>query len=36
MKALVRLYPRAWRDRYGEEVEALLPPSAHPFGWRSI
>ena len=24
MKALVRLYPRAWRDRYGEEVEALI------------
>jgi len=23
-RALVRLYPRAWRDRYGEEFEALL------------
>ena len=24
MKALVWLYPRAWRERYGEEVEALI------------
>jgi ABC-type arginine transport system permease subunit len=24
MKWLVRLYPRAWRERYGEEFEALL------------
>lgn len=24
MKHLLRLYPRAWRDRYGEEFEALL------------
>lgn len=24
MKRLVRLYPRAWRDRYGPELEALL------------
>lgn len=24
MKRLVRLYPRAWRDRYGAELEALL------------
>ncbi len=30
MSRLVRLYPAAWRDRYGEEFEALLaerPPS---------
>ncbi len=24
MKHLLRLYPRAWRDRYGDEFEALL------------
>jgi hypothetical protein len=24
MKWLLRLYPRSWRDRYGEEFEALL------------
>jgi hypothetical protein len=24
MKALVWLYPRAWRDRYGDEVAALI------------
>jgi hypothetical protein len=31
VSALVRLYPRAWRDRYGEEFLALLearPPTA--------
>jgi hypothetical protein len=27
MKALVWLYPRAWRDRYGKEVEALIAAS---------
>jgi hypothetical protein len=30
LSALIRLYPRRWRDRYGEEYEALLdsiPPS---------
>lgn len=30
MSALLRLYPRAWRDRYGDELEALLeeqPPT---------
>jgi hypothetical protein len=30
MSVLVRLYPRPWRDRYGDELEALLearPPS---------
>ena len=24
MKLLLRLYPRAWRERYGAEFEALL------------
>jgi len=24
VKRLVRLYPRAWRDRYGAELETLL------------
>ena len=24
MNALLRLYPRAWRDRYGDELAALL------------
>lgn len=24
MKRLVRLYPAAWRERYGDEMEALL------------
>ena len=31
MSGLLRLYPRQWRDRYGEEFEELLeqrPPSA--------
>lgn len=31
MSGILRLYPQAWRDRYGEEFEALLadrPPSA--------
>src|SRR4051794_34814331 len=30
LSPLIRLYPRRWRDRYGEEYEALLesiPPS---------
>lgn len=30
MRWLLRLYPRAWRERYGAELEALLedsPPS---------
>lgn len=28
MRALLRLYPKAWRDRYGEEFEALLEDHA--------
>jgi hypothetical protein len=24
MNRLIRLYPRAWRDRYGEEFAALV------------
>jgi hypothetical protein len=28
MNAILRLYPRAWRERYGDEVEALL--DEHP------
>jgi hypothetical protein len=24
MSRLVRLYPRPWRERYGDELEALL------------
>jgi hypothetical protein len=27
-RLLTRLYPRAWRDRYGEEFEALLADAA--------
>jgi hypothetical protein len=27
---LTRLYPRAWRDRYGEEFEALLVDASAP------
>ena len=29
---LVRLYPRSWRERYGEEFEALLQTRAGVFG----
>ncbi len=29
---LLRLYPRAWRDRYGHEFEALVDDTGHP--WR--
>jgi hypothetical protein len=29
---LSRLYPRAWRDRYGEELEALLAERRPTFG----
>ncbi len=32
MKRLIRLYPRAWRERYGDEFEALLDDVA--LGWR--
>lgn len=28
---LTRMYPRAWRDRYGEEMDDLL---SHGCGWR--
>ena len=31
MNAILRLYPRAWRDRYGEELAALL--EEHPASW---
>lgn len=27
MRALIRLYPRAWRERYGDEFEAFLEDS---------
>jgi hypothetical protein len=33
MRALLRLYPRRWRERYGEEFELVLrgtPPGAGP------
>ena len=30
----VRLYPRAWRERYGTEFEALLEDSG--LGWRDL
>lgn len=32
MKLLLRLYPAAWRERYGEELEALMLDV--PGGWR--
>lgn len=32
MRYLARLYPRTWRDRYGQEVAELLAASPHP--WR--
>jgi hypothetical protein len=32
MKPLLRAYPRRWRDRYGEELLALL--EAEPLSWR--
>ena len=31
---LLRLYPRAWRERYGEELAALLQQTG--VGWRQI
>ncbi len=31
--ALLRLYPRAWQDRYADEVAAVL--EARPLGWRA-
>jgi hypothetical protein len=35
MSGLIRLYPRAWRERYGDEFEALVaerPPTLGPVG----
>jgi len=32
VKALLRLYPRRWRERYGAEFEALLEDSRHGAG----
>ena len=32
MKALLRLYPRAWRERYGSEMEALVDDLPAGFG----
>jgi len=31
---ILRLYPRAWRERYGEEVDALL--ASYPATWRIL
>ena len=31
-RALIRLYPAAWRERYGDELEALMMDL--PAGWR--
>ena len=31
---LTRLYPAAWRDRYGDEMDALIEDEAH--GWSTI
>lgn len=33
MKLLLRIYPRPWRDRYGDELLALL--QAEPLTWRA-
>jgi hypothetical protein len=30
MSLLLRMYPREWRDRYGDEIEELLASSDHP------
>lgn len=32
-RLLIRLYPAAWRERYGEELEALMADA--PGGWRA-
>jgi predicted permease len=32
MRRIVRLYPRAWRQRYGDELEALIEDTGP--GWR--
>jgi hypothetical protein len=34
MTALLRFYPPAWRDRYGEEMEALLAQTGAGPRWR--
>lgn len=34
MKRLIRLYPRAWRERYGEEFAALV--EEQPFTLRTL
>jgi hypothetical protein len=34
MKFLLRLYPRAWRERYGEEFSDLL--EASPANWHTV
>lgn len=34
VRFLVRLYPANWRERYGEEFEALLEDA--PPGWAGI
>jgi len=33
-RALIRLYPRAWRERYRDELEALL--AERGAGWRDV
>jgi hypothetical protein len=35
MTALLNLYPRAWRTRYGEEMDALLE-DRHPGPWERV
>lgn len=34
MSAVIRLYPQAWRDRYGDELDDLLAGRAIGFGGR--
>lgn len=33
-EAVVGMYPRAWRHRYGDELAALL--AERPPGWREV
>jgi hypothetical protein len=33
-RSLIRLYPAAWRKRYGAEFEALLEEA--PQGWSAV
>ena len=35
MKLLLRIFPRKWRERYGDEVEELLASSHHPIRDRA-